>query len=169
MRRVALIAAIVLALTACGGDVVSDPDEALPPNTGAEPPAEQPTIEREDRPVPTLERVEPLPDPITGEVPDHILEPVLEDASERSGVAIEDLVVIRAEFVEWPDGSLGCPEPGMSYTQAIVPGYRVEIEADGQNLDYRLDGSGGFRLCDGTIQSPSEGGVPTTTGSSPDS
>ncbi len=29
------------------------------------------------------------------------------------------------EEVEWSDGSLGCPEPGMMYTQAIVPGYKL--------------------------------------------
>lgn len=32
--------------------------------------------------------------------------------------------------VEWSDGSLGCPRPGMMYTQAIVPGYKL-IFSDG--------------------------------------
>ena len=38
-----------------------------------------------------------------------------------------DLKVLSAEAVTWSDGSLGCPEPGMMYTQALVPGYRVQI------------------------------------------
>jgi hypothetical protein len=29
----------------------------------------------------------------------------------------------------WNDGSLGCPEPGMMYTQALVNGYWLIIEA----------------------------------------
>jgi hypothetical protein len=37
--------------------------------------------------------------------------------------------VIAAHELTWPDGSLGCPEPGMAYTQALVPGYRIELTA----------------------------------------
>jgi hypothetical protein len=56
-----------------------------------------------------------------------------------------------AEEVEWPDGSLGCPEPGMMYTQALVPGYRVVLVLDGREYDYRIVArSGAIRLCEGT-------------------
>jgi hypothetical protein len=30
-----------------------------------------------------------------------------------------------AEAVTWSDGSLGCGKPGMNYTMALVPGYRI--------------------------------------------
>jgi hypothetical protein len=33
--------------------------------------------------------------------------------------------VVLAEAVTWPDGAIGCPRPGMNYTMALVPGYRV--------------------------------------------
>ena len=42
-------------------------------------------------------------------------ERALEDAERRTGVARSELTVISAEAVTWADGSLGCPEPGMSY------------------------------------------------------
>jgi hypothetical protein len=54
-----------------------------------------------------------------------------EDAARRSGVAAADLRVVSVEDVTWPDGSLGCPEPGRLYTQALVPGHRVRIAAPG--------------------------------------
>lgn len=96
------------------------------------------------------------PDPVIGEVPADLLNTVLADASERSGS--EALVVTRAEFVEWPDGSLGCPEPGVMYTMAITPGYWIEIQSDETVLDYRMTEAGYFTLCE------SPGPVPPPTG-----
>ena len=60
----------------------------------------------------------------------------------------QKVVVTKAEAVTWPDGSLGCPEPGMFYTQALVDGYWIVVEAGGQALDYRVSGGGNFRICD---------------------
>jgi hypothetical protein len=54
-----------------------------------------------------------------------------EDAARRSGAAAADLRVLLVEDVIWPDGALGCPEPGRVYTQALVPGHRVLIAAPG--------------------------------------
>ena len=55
--------------------------------------------------------------------------------------------VVTAEAVEWSDGSLGCPEPGMMYTQAITPGYHVVISVGGVEYDYRATDAGQVRLC----------------------
>ncbi len=55
--------------------------------------------------------------------------------------------MVRAESAVWNDGALGCPEPGMMYTQALVNGYWVVIDAAGQNYDFRVDSRGNFRLC----------------------
>lgn len=49
----------------------------------------------------------------------------------------EDIRVVSAESVEWRDGSLGCPKPGMMYTMALVPGYQIILEAGGKTYDYR--------------------------------
>jgi len=35
----------------------------------------------------------------------------------------------EAVAVEWPDASLGCPDPDMAYAQVIMPGYRVTLRA----------------------------------------
>jgi hypothetical protein len=64
---------------------------------------------------------------------------------------------VRAESVVWSDGSLGCPEPGMEYTQALVNGYWVIVEAAGKKYDFRVGGGGSFRLCPpGQGQPPSQ-------------
>ena len=83
-----------------------------------------------------------------GEVPEAILDAILADAAQRSGVEADDIAVTRAESVTWSDGSLDCPEPGMSYTQALVDGYHVVLDADGEELDYRVTAAGSFVLCE---------------------
>jgi hypothetical protein len=47
-------------------------------------------------------------------------------------LAAEQLRVISIEAVQWPDSSLGCPRPGMAYAQVITPGYRIQLELDGE-------------------------------------
>jgi len=59
------------------------------------------------------------------------------------------LVIVRAQSVIWSDGSFGCTEPGMMYTQILVNGYWVVIEAAGQKYDFRAGSAGNFRLCPG--------------------
>jgi hypothetical protein len=67
----------------------------------------------------------------------------------------EQLVIVCAESVVWNDGSLGCPEPGMMYTQALLNGYWAVIEAAGQKSDFCVGSGGNFRLCP-----PSQGHPP---------
>ena len=85
-------------------------------------------------------------------IPSNLLNRIFADASERTGVAPEALVVTRAEAVTWNDGSLGCPEPGMFYTMALVDGYQIVVDAEGKMLDYRVQSNGLFRLCERTLR-----------------
>lgn len=48
-------------------------------------------------------------------------------ASKQLAIPIEQLAVQHAQAVDWPDSSLGCPQPGMMYMQVITPGFKVEI------------------------------------------
>ncbi len=96
-------------------------------------------------------------DAVSGQVPTRLMDQIFAHAEGHTGQAASAMTVLRAEAVTWPDGSLGCPEPGMQYTQALVPGYWVEIVVGGETLDYRLSDKGGMRLCengDGLIPPP---------------
>jgi hypothetical protein len=81
------------------------------------------------------------------QLPEAILGPILKEGAKLANVGREQLVIVRAEAVVWNDGSLGCPEPGMAYTQALVNGYWVVIKAAGQTYDFRVGRDGSFRLC----------------------
>jgi len=71
----------------------------------------------------------------------------LNDAARRTGREASTLKVISSEAVTWPDGSLGCPEPGKLYTMALVPGYRIRIQSGDQVLDYHASRRGYLVLC----------------------
>lgn len=80
-------------------------------------------------------------------IPREILEPVLNKAAELANISRDQLVIVRAEPAVWNDGSLGCPQPGVMYTQALVNGYWVLIKAAGQTYDFRIGRGGHFLLC----------------------
>ena len=66
----------------------------------------------------------------------------------RLGVAEEAIVVKAVEAVQWPDGSLGCPRPDMTYTQATTPGFRVVLEVQGRAYEYHTDAGRLVVLCE---------------------
>jgi hypothetical protein len=66
------------------------------------------------------------------------------DLSARTGIAADAIVVSEARSVQWGSGAIGCPKEGMNYTQAIVPGVLLLLEADG--TVYRYHGRTGKRL-----------------------
>lgn len=106
--------ALVLTLAACSQDaeVLSDDEMAL---TGGQV-------------TPT-----PLSDSkvmATGESPEQQVTGAITDLSTRTGIATEAIIVSQARTVIWGSSAVGCPKDGMSYTQAIVPGVLVMLEAD---------------------------------------
>jgi hypothetical protein len=99
-----------------------------------------------------------IPSLPSGDVPAEMLEQVVADAASGAGVDPSAVRVVSAEAVTWSDGSLGCPEPGMMYTQALVPGYRVVVEIDGEELHFHASQSGDFAFCEDP-QPPADDGT----------
>ncbi len=48
---------------------------------------------------------------------------------ETLSVTRGDVKVIHIAVMSWPDSSLGCPKPGISYTQVITPGHYVLLQS----------------------------------------
>ena len=76
----------------------------------------------------------PLPDGLGRDV----LEGIVADASERTGVAIGEEEVVSIEAQTFNDASLGCPEPGKMYAQVLTDGFVVLLDSGGEELDYRV-------------------------------
>lgn len=130
MRTLIIVVAVALNLTVYMPSGLGTPNKSM--TTPSETPAPTST--------PQMSRVE-------SQVPEAILGPILNEAAKLANVPPQQLVIVRAEAVVWNDGSLGCPEPGMEYAQALINGYWVLIKAAGQTFDFRVGGGGSFRLC----------------------
>lgn len=64
------------------------------------------------------------------------------DLAKRLGVAPEDIEVTDAREVTWPNGALGCPEDGGMYTQALVDGFYIQLQAEGTRHAYHAGRDG---------------------------
>jgi hypothetical protein len=135
--RLLLVAVAVAGCMAPLGPTADAADETAGPD------ATRPQIS-----APNLATMPASDQPVTGEVPPDVMADVIADAVDRTGVEPEAIEVVQAAAVTWNDGSLGCPEPDMSYTMALVDGYHVILSAGDEDLDYRVAAQGGFRLCE---------------------
>lgn len=61
---------------------------------------------------------------------------------------VDQIELLQARNVTWRDGSIGCPEPGMMYTQALVPGYLIQLRVDGELYNYHGRDGGDPFLCE---------------------
>jgi hypothetical protein len=43
------------------------------------------------------------------------------------GTSPDAITMVAIDPRDWPDTSLGCPEPGQTYAQVVTPGYRVVL------------------------------------------
>ncbi|TVR24309.1 MAG: hypothetical protein EA387_05825 [Nitriliruptor sp.] len=126
--RLAATVAMVSLVFACGAD--PNDHEATPPEEAPVP--SDPDTDGPDATAP--DATGPDQDATASDRPGVAL--AIADAAERTGAAASDIEVVEFALVTWPDGAIGCPEPGMVYTQALVEGYRLVLDADGTLLTY---------------------------------
>lgn len=75
---------------------------------------------------------------------------ILADAAAGWGAADPAVLrVAQSEAITWPNGALGCPQPGVQYTQALVPGWRLVVrDGSGQReLVYHASRRGAWLWC----------------------
>ncbi|MGI9609548.1 MAG: hypothetical protein ACR2NL_04560 [Acidimicrobiia bacterium] len=173
MKRILIptaVAALVLGACASDGGASNDETSASLPMIGADSSSAGETL------IP----VEPNEGIGDGTV-QRDLQVVSPDLAEEVEAALLDLTgrigddtvveVIAAHGLTWPDGSLGCPQPDMSYTQALVDGYRIEF-AEGANrfIYHGALGSMPFLCAEGEEGSPdlvSKSVTPSSSATSP--
>ncbi|MEZ4518087.1 MAG: hypothetical protein R3C44_15130 [Chloroflexota bacterium] len=107
-----------------------------------------PTVEE----VPTAESAVELGMPADSEV----IQQAIADLAGQLGIDESEITVIQAEPVTWSDGSLGCPQPDMMYTQALVDGAFIQLEVDGEVYNYHSGGDQTPLLCEGESVAPGE-------------
>jgi len=106
MKLLMVLLIVSLLLTACAGAGKAVPAEDLTATL----PAVTPQVEAPELTVPVREIA---PDAEAVQL-----------AADQLGIPATDLTLVEAEAVDWPDASLGCPQPGMTYATVVTPGWR---------------------------------------------
>lgn len=71
--------------------------------------------------------------------------------AKQNDVPLDKIQVDSVKAVQWPDSSLGCPQPGMMYTQVVTPGYQVTLlDLSKSKTHYVHVGAGRAIVCDKT-------------------
>ncbi len=109
----------------------------------------------ENTPLPTVETayLEPGQSPLPGEIATALPgsnNPAVQAAQTALagmlGIPEAELVTVSVESIEWPDGCLGIYQPGQMCTQAIVPGFKILLQAGlaegSQTYEFHTDQSG---------------------------
>jgi len=74
--------------------------------------------------------------------------------AQKLGNPIEQIVFFDILAVEWPNSSLGCPRPGIFYTEVITPGYKIQLESKGFVYTVHSDLTDQVVLCN--VEEPHE-------------
>ncbi len=69
------------------------------------------------------------------------------DLAAKLDVSADQIELAEARYVTWRDASLGCPQPGTQYTQALVDGTRIKLRKDGKIYHYHGSGDKPPTLC----------------------
>lgn len=62
--------------------------------------------------------------------------------ADQLGLNADQVKVLSAEAMDWPNGCSGVQMPGRMCTQMITPGFRVMLEAKGQQFEYHTNLNG---------------------------
>jgi hypothetical protein len=54
----------------------------------------------------------------------------------------DKITLVSTEVVDWPDSCLGVPEEGLDCAQATTPGFRIILQVDGRDVEYRTNEDG---------------------------
>lgn len=144
LHILALSTLLIFTLSACGG---AAPEEIPNPGPNSNTPAAANT-----RPAstPEISLIEPPPVDDTNTIPRDLAEKAKDDLAGYLNINADQIHVVEARTVDWPDAALGCPQPDMMYAQVATPGYWLILEANGRQYPYHTDMEGQVILCLGS-------------------
>lgn len=156
-RWISLIVLLSLVVAGCGqtGDLTplepqippsmdepSDPPENPSPNSTQ--PVEVVPVFTPTPESPSEEN--PMPNPSDPEV-QPLIDTAIEDLSNRFSVPSDQIEFKEVTELVWPDSSLGCPNPSVSYLQVLTPGYLIRLQVSEVTYQYHADKKGKVIYC----------------------
>lgn len=169
----ALALAAGLAVAGCGPQTEAPPGSAPSTTSSVDDAAPSTTSPQEDElsdpsipPGDGGKTVDPLPPGAAGlplgPVPDAVVQraqvqAAVADLAQRRQVAVEEVTVAGHAEVTWSDGSIGCPQKGMQYTMALVPGEQLILQVGDTYASYHKGRQAAFSYC-ANPKPPTSGG-----------
>jgi hypothetical protein len=87
----------------------------------------------------------------TGDQPENpLVKQAKEDLANRLDVETEHIELVEFKAMIWPDSSLGCPQPGVAYTQVQREGYLIRLHFEGKLFHYHGGENRSPFLCEKT-------------------
>ena len=138
---------IVIVLASCGVQPANDSQNESPRD-----PQPVPTQEMVQEPTSTPDSI--LPEPTQPEAVDFSSAPVNKfvdlaknDLVKTLSIDSAQIDLVETQEIIWPNAALGCPKPGVFYTQGTVPGYRIRLSVAGAEYIYHIDLDGRVLQC----------------------
>ena len=142
--RIVLIIVLGLLLVACGNatvpagpisdsNVTTTPAVEITPAVTAAPTAEitpETTLTATEAPA------------VASPVPGSVEAKVGQALSKKTGVDTSKLVLTTKDALDWPDSALGCPAPGMMYSQIVTSGFKLVYSDGAKTYEVHTDRSG---------------------------
>ncbi len=95
-----------------------------------------------------MDESDPAPSaPVPGAGSDVVQEAVT-DLAGSLDIDTDDVEVVAVEEVTWRDGSRGCAQRGVMYTQALIDGSRITLRVGDTTYEYHSGGSRPPALCE---------------------
>jgi hypothetical protein len=70
-----------------------------------------------------------------------------EELARQLSIPVAAISLSKFKEVVWPDSSLGCPRPGLVYTQVLQPGFLIRLSARGRPYEFHAGARGAPFLC----------------------
>lgn len=138
---------VVILLISCGPQPANDSADASPQDPQPVPPQEM-----VQEPTSTPDSI--LPEPTQPEAVDFSSAPVNKfvdlaknDLVKTLSIDSAQIDLVETQEIIWPNAALGCPKPGVFYTQGTVPGYRIRLSVAGAEYIYHTDLNGRVLQC----------------------
>lgn len=77
-----------------------------------------------------------------------LVEQAREDLAQRLNIPNDQITLLEAKAVVWPDASLGCPQPDMVYQQIPHEGVLIVLKVGEREYEYHSGGSQDLFLCE---------------------
>ncbi|MCB2179603.1 hypothetical protein KQH54_00615 [bacterium] len=158
MKKLIWIFTILIILSGCSAQS-SSPYTSTPITPTPNPPTLQPTLTNTTPPPPTATFTQPVieltPEQIMPLLPSEspssnlntLIENAIQDLAQRLSIETSQITVLEAQEVVWPNSSLGCPLPGMFYTDVLTPGYLIRLGANNTEFEYHASMTSEIMFC----------------------